>query len=267
MITVDQRQVSVKEDGSGPAVLFVHGSMSNSGAWRPILKALPDGFRTVAPDLWGYGGSDGWEEDWPIDMTPDARLVEGVIEEIGEPVHLVGHSHGGTVALAAAIRNTAAVRSLILIEATPFELLHRCGEDSLYAELRDTFEGYFEAHAAGEPDAVRRVVDYWDGAGAYDRMPEKVRTFLSDAMEMNITNIKCAFGFDPDMEAYRAIETPALTLFGTQTASSSAAMTRGLTSLLPNVVEEAINGAGHFLVNTHASEIAPILSRWVRQHA
>ena len=200
-INVMGRDACFSDQGSGPVVLCLHGSMSTSGAWRPIAANLGNDHRIVAVDLWGYGKSARWEEDWPIDNSMECALVEALARSVGEPVHLAGHSHGGTLALAHAMRGKMDIASLISVEATPFALLKTGGETALFAELRAAFDAYFAATETGEPSPVRRVIDYWDGAGTYDTLPEQVQEFLSRAVPMNIINVNVGFAFDPPLES------------------------------------------------------------------
>ncbi len=48
---------------NGIAVLFVHGNVSSATFWEETMLALPEGFRGIAPDQRGYGGSRPGQED------------------------------------------------------------------------------------------------------------------------------------------------------------------------------------------------------------
>src|SRR5580704_9588845 len=82
------------------AVLFVHGNVSSSLFWQPMMLALPENFRPLAIDLRGFGDTD----DEPVDATRGVRDfsddLAAAIEALGlESVHLVGWSMGGGVVL------------------------------------------------------------------------------------------------------------------------------------------------------------------------
>jgi pimeloyl-ACP methyl ester carboxylesterase len=101
---------------SGPKVVLVHGSAQGSqvGGDRHFSaqQRLADrGWQLVVPDRPGHGRSV------PPGRPDDAELDgEWVAELLGEGAHLVGHSFGGCVALAAAAIRPEAVLSLTLIE-------------------------------------------------------------------------------------------------------------------------------------------------------
>ena len=102
--------------GSGPRVVMVHGGAQGSRAAGErnfaAQKPLADeGWQLVVPDRPGHGKSPspGRGDDADADAVWVADLL-------GDGAHLVGHSFGGLVALAAAARRPEAVLSLTLIE-------------------------------------------------------------------------------------------------------------------------------------------------------
>lgn len=101
---------------SGPRVVLVHGSMQGSavgGAHHFVAqeRLAERGWRLVVPDRPGHGRSA--DPGRPDDAEADGAWVADLLED---GAHLVGHSFGGCVALAAAAKRPQAVRSLTLIE-------------------------------------------------------------------------------------------------------------------------------------------------------
>ena len=99
----------------GPSVLLIHGAPQGGPAGGPGAfpnqKALADrGWQLVLPDRPGHGSSPSRGAE---DMEVDAAWVA---EMLGDGSHLVGHSYGGLIALAAAGLRPDAVKSLTLIE-------------------------------------------------------------------------------------------------------------------------------------------------------
>ena len=92
VLEVDGRQ--------GTPVLLVHGNVSSSLFWQPLMLALPDRFRPIAVDLRGFGDTD----PAPVDATRGVRDysddVAAAVRALELPaVHLVGWSMGGGVVL------------------------------------------------------------------------------------------------------------------------------------------------------------------------
>ncbi|MDQ6695912.1 MAG: alpha/beta hydrolase [Actinomycetota bacterium] len=114
---MSNESIHVTEWGSsGPRVVMVHGSAQGSDVGGDRHFSAQEclgqrGWRLVVPDRPGHGRSPS--PGRPDDAEADGELVA---ELLGDGAHLVGHSFGGCVALAAAARKPSAVRSLTLIE-------------------------------------------------------------------------------------------------------------------------------------------------------
>jgi pimeloyl-ACP methyl ester carboxylesterase len=101
---------------AGPPVILIHGGTQGTprGGEESFAnqRALADrGWRLILPDRPGHGRSP--DPGRPDDAEADAAWVADLL---AEGAHLVGHSYGGCVALAAAAKQPALVRSLTLIE-------------------------------------------------------------------------------------------------------------------------------------------------------
>jgi pimeloyl-ACP methyl ester carboxylesterase len=98
--------------GEGPAVLLLHGFPTFWWTWRHQLTALAAaGYRAIAMDLRGYGGSDHPPEGYdPRTLSAD---VAGVIRSLGLPeAVVVGHGWGGMVAWSTAVLEPEVVRAI-----------------------------------------------------------------------------------------------------------------------------------------------------------
>lgn len=111
------RKVVVVDHGSGEPVVFVHGNPSWSYSFRHQIDALAKRYRVVAPDLLGFGGSEG--PAGGATFIDQADMLERLLEELDlGPVHLVLHDWGGPVGLRWAARNAECVKRLVLINTT-----------------------------------------------------------------------------------------------------------------------------------------------------
>lgn len=104
-------RTSYDEQGSGPAVVLVHGLGGSKALWRHVLPALAREFRVVAYDLRGSGSSERPPGPWSLDdLVAD---LDSVIDGLGlEPAAVVGHSLSGGMVLAYAARHGAKVRAV-----------------------------------------------------------------------------------------------------------------------------------------------------------
>ncbi|CAM5536661.1 Haloalkane dehalogenase [Streptomyces avidinii] len=104
----------VAELGDGPLVLLLHGFPQFWWTWRHQMTALADaGYRAVAMDLRGVGGSDRTPRGYdPANLALD---ITGVVRSLGEPdAALVGHDLGGYLAWTAAVMRPKLVRRLVV---------------------------------------------------------------------------------------------------------------------------------------------------------
>jgi pyruvate dehydrogenase E2 component (dihydrolipoamide acetyltransferase) len=100
-------------------VLLVHGYGGDRNSWLFVQEPLAARHRVYALDLPGHGTSSKDVGDGSVGTLADAVL--GVLDAIGaERAHLVGHSLGGAVTVAAAARAPGRISSLTLIAPSGF---------------------------------------------------------------------------------------------------------------------------------------------------
>jgi pyruvate dehydrogenase E2 component (dihydrolipoamide acetyltransferase) len=117
---VGGRKISYAGTGQdGDVVLLVHGYGGDRNSWLFLQEPLAARYRVYALDLPGHGTSSKDVGDGSVEML--AGTVLGVLNAIGvQRAHLVGHSLGGAVAVAAAARDPLRVSSLTLIAPSGF---------------------------------------------------------------------------------------------------------------------------------------------------
>lgn len=117
LTTDDGVRLHVQELGCGPPIVMLHGMfLGNMATWyltaAPVLARR---HRVILLDMRGHGLSD--RARCGYDVARMTRDLEAVIEQLTrEPVTLVGHSYGGVIALALALRRPELVRKLALVE-------------------------------------------------------------------------------------------------------------------------------------------------------
>lgn len=261
-IQLNGRAVDYVESGEGPCIVFVPGSFSSTAAWRPVCEYLKD-FRTVTTSLPGCGGSAPFERN---DISSDdyAEVIEAVIAHTKSPVHLVGHSWGGTVAIAIALRAKAALVSLTLIEANPCDVLRQGNSGDLYEAAANMSDAYIAAYRGGELDAARRVIDFWSGEGTFASLPLKMREYAVQTTPANTLDWPAMFGFRPPLSDFARLELPVLWIHGTDSHPSLHRIAELVCARLPDSKLEKIQNASHLLIGTHPKETAGMIATHVR---
>jgi pimeloyl-ACP methyl ester carboxylesterase len=110
-------------DDGAPDVLMVPGYTGSKEDFGPVLDMLAEaGYRITAIDLPGQMDSPGPAELASYTPLALSRELAAVVDEIGAPVHLVGHSFGGLVTRAAVIARPELAADLVLMSSGPAAL-------------------------------------------------------------------------------------------------------------------------------------------------
>ncbi len=114
-------RVHYVDEGEGPVVVLIHGFASSLGAWTGLRKSLAPNHRVIALDLKGFGWTDRPEGDYS--PRTQAALVWGLLAKLGvkDPVTLVAHSWGSSVALEMALSKGDRVKKIALYDAWVYE--------------------------------------------------------------------------------------------------------------------------------------------------
>jgi pimeloyl-ACP methyl ester carboxylesterase len=107
--------------GEAPVMLFLHGLTDSGSGWPGAERHWGSTYSIVTVDQRGHGTSPRFTKQ-QLDEHPGDVMVEdaiAVLDMAGEPAVVVGHSLGGAVALAAAVRRPELVRALVLEDPAP----------------------------------------------------------------------------------------------------------------------------------------------------
>ena len=110
--STDGTMIAYRRSGTGPPLVLVHGSTADHTRWAPVLSAFEQHFTVYAVDRRGRGGSGDVK---PYAIEREFEDIVALVNSIGEPVFLLGHSYGALCSLEAALR-TSHLRKLILYE-------------------------------------------------------------------------------------------------------------------------------------------------------
>ena len=232
--------------GTGEPVVLLHASLSSKSQWSELAVRLAPRFRVIALDLCGYGDNPMPTALRPFSIDDEVRLVAERLDRLVPPhvrVHVVGHSYGGLVALRLAERCRGRVASLALYEPVAFGILDR-GDPAL-AEARRIAENVLQLLRAGlRLQAAEIFVDYWSGAGTYERLARPAKVGIARNIAKVPPDFQAAMAWPADDAAMRSITVPALLLTGEHSPAIAQRIVQRLSRSLPKRYMGRID-AGH----------------------
>lgn len=114
-VTLRDGEMHYVDTGSGPTILFVHGTPTNSFEYRHLIAALSKRFRCVAPDHLGFGQSS---RPRSFAYTPEAHaaVLAELVEKLNlTDVTLVVHDFGGPIGLPLALAPGTRITRVIMM--------------------------------------------------------------------------------------------------------------------------------------------------------
>ncbi|HEY7229429.1 MAG TPA: alpha/beta hydrolase [Pseudolabrys sp.] len=262
--TIDAGGISVKylASGAGEPVVLVHSTAGSGRQWAAMAEALRSNFRVIAPDLCGYGGTAHWPGNGTFNLAVEADLIAALLDMLGKPAHIVGHSYGGAVALQFAFRYPDYLRSLTLIEPASFHLL-RDGDDMDDRAFRQISEvGLTVANAVNCGDylgGMHRFVDYWNGEGAWDALPAAQRTGLAARINKVTLDFWATINDPLRLRDLAGLATPTLVVRGGRSPLPTRRICFHLSQAIPDAQLRTIPDAGHMLPFSHFSRLLPLV--------
>lgn len=117
LLTVNEVELAVVEAGEGDALVLVHGSVSDLRTWSNQFDLFAKKFRTISYSRRYHLPNEPISADAPDPIQTHVDDLAGLIKTLGaRPVHVVGHSWGGLIALLLAVQKPDLCRSLVLVE-------------------------------------------------------------------------------------------------------------------------------------------------------
>lgn len=248
--------------GDGAPIVALHCSGGHGQAWRSLLPWLGGDFRLHCPDLYGCGHSESWPGPRRMTLEDDADLIAALLHRFDRPVHLIGHSYGGAVALRTAIAHPGRLCSLTLYEPVVFHLLkpefggHAPALRQIEVLAEDMRAAYLRDDAT---EAARMFVDYWNGPEAFRRLSPQKQAALIVQVPRLWLDFALTLACKLPLHAFRAVAVPTLLLTGTRSPGPTRLIGERLARMLPLVRHALLPELGHMAPLSHPDAVGRVL--------
>jgi 3-oxoadipate enol-lactonase len=233
--------ITFSEVGQGPdTALFLHGIGTDARCFHHQLGAF-EGIRSVAWNMPGYRGSQSYLNPPTFDHLSD-RLTT-FISGLGGPVHLIGQSIGGMLALHHAIAQPNQIKSLTLVATTP-----------RFGGRDDSFKEAFLKARLGSLDAGQTMAEmaskaapHLAGPGTSAAEIKIIEEGLAAVPEETWRGIlQCLVTFDR-ADALAKLSCPVLVVAGSADQNAPARTMEKMATKIPDARFRLMNDGGHML--------------------
>jgi pimeloyl-ACP methyl ester carboxylesterase len=251
------------------AVVCLHASGSSSRQWNRLAERIGRQARVVAPDFYGHGETQTWNQARAMTLRDEASQVMRVLTGSSRPIHLVGHSYGGAVALHIALELPERVASLTLYEPVAFATLFAYNARNPAAvEVRILAHDIDHALRKGFIEAAaERFVTYWSGSAAWARLSGLQRIALASRMPSIDRHFKALAADTTTLKDYERLRIPVLLMAGSRTKPSTRRLTELLAYGLRACDVEMFDGLDHMGPVTSPDIVNDRVEAFIAQHA
>lgn len=258
LIKINEITVDYRDQGTGPAVIFLHAFPLNQSMWNDQTSALSNRYRTITMDLRGFGGSDAPQGPYLMDqMAADVRALITALNI--EQAVLVGLSMGGYISLAFCRDYPDAIRAMVLADT-------RAGADT--PEARDRrLKSAVKAETDGAAAIAAEVVPSLLGRTSLESRPavvERVRDMIEANSPVGIAGAQRGMAERVDSTTVvAAINFPVMVIVGAEDTLTPISEAEKLRDSIPGARLTIIEQAGHLSNVERPEEFNTVLKQFI----
>jgi pimeloyl-ACP methyl ester carboxylesterase len=249
-IEVNGTNLNYIEKGSGEAVVFIHGAVSDLRTWLDQIEAFSENYRAISYSRRYYEPNEKASETAEYSRELHTTDLIEFLKRLGlEKAHLVGHSYGASVALMAALKNPELVASLTLGEPSPFSTLLSETELSLLNEQKTAFGKAMRlAENGNKESAVREFLHTVVGVDVLPLLPEERRAVVLENQDTLLPMLRTYYDLPPvNFEKLKFLNIPTLIITGELSPKISRVTNEAINKCLPDSRVKILKCASHGL--------------------
>lgn len=249
-VTLNGARIHYERSGAGMPLILLHAGIADLRMWEPCVDAFAKHFDVIRPDQRGFGESELPRVTW----SPLEDLLALMDELALKPVHLVGCSMGGGVAIDFALDHPERISKLVLVGSA-------IGGFTLRPEHAYVFAEAAAARKAGDLVALNEAMLhlFLDGP---DRprgsVAEPLRKLFLDmngrALRADLASAPTKDLDPPAVGRLGEITAPTLVLVGDKDVPTVLEAADLLTDSIPNAQKAVIHDAAHLPNLEHPEE-------------
>lgn len=214
-----------------------------------MLAAELDGrFDVHAFDLPGYGRAPLAADYTQTGAALSAAPVIAEIEKLGGPVHLIGHSNGGSIALKVALMRPDLVKSLTLYEPAAFHILDGGNEieSRLFQQIQSvSAQVTLAAFDDDGPAGMQQFLDFWNGEGFWDQLPPAAKERFVGMIPSIMSDFANGFAETWALSDLSQLSMPTLVMTGLESPDIAQYVAVAIAKALPNARIALLPELGH----------------------
>ncbi|WP_299536708.1 alpha/beta hydrolase [Ulvibacterium sp.] len=252
--------------GEGKTILFIHGAQEDFRVFLPQVEFLRDRFKVVTYSR-RYNFPNNNKIAGDINVETEREDLRVLVQKLGTPVHLVGHSYGGLIAIDFALTYPELTKSLILSEPALVDWLKTSSEcetnyedfqKKLISETRRAFK------TNDTTLVMKELFEFFAGEDIQDQVPQEVL----DMLKANLREIKALVtssnGFkSPPFQSVKDLKMPIMVFTSGRTMPLQHCTNKKLLEAFPDAVHHHLENAGHEIWMTHSKELAGHISAFL----
>lgn len=257
----------VRDEGTGPAVLLVHGFPLGGWMWDAQVEALKARYRVLVPDLRGFGGSAAALPPLPPDGAAPAITIDDHADDLAatlaskgvERAAVVGFSMGGYVALSLVERRLELCSALVLADT-------KAAPDAEEAKAGRTASAQKAIREGAGPIADGMAQKLFAAATHKERaaLVADVRAKMAAVAPAAVAAALLAMRDRADRRPHLAqVRVPTLVIVGAEDAITPPAEAESMKAAIPGASLVKIEGAGHLSNVERPAEFNAALLRFL----
>jgi non-heme chloroperoxidase len=243
---VNGTKLAYIEQGSGEAIVFIHGAVSDFRTWTEQFNAFSKDYRVIS-----YSRRSHYPNENDSNYTRalhSSDLVEFLKALNLEKAHLVGHSYGASIALMAALEKPELVETLVLGEPVPFPELFDEEEMPLLSEQKKGFDLAARLAKIGDKKAaVREFLHTIVGIDVLGLLPEARRRVVLENAGTLVPMLQNYYDSPVSIEDLKNVKVPTLLITGELSPAIARLSNKMIKRNLPNSEIAILKGASHGL--------------------